>query len=97
VDPYTEALIQEALRRLLKGRTAIVIAHRLSTIHNADRVIVIDGGRIVEEGTHDELMAARKHYHELYMRQFRSESEEAESRGMATSDNGKWVARAAEA
>ena len=97
VDTRTEQLIQQALARLLKGRTSIVIAHRLSTIRNADRVVFVDEGRIVEEGTHDELMAMKGRYYELYMRQFRAESEEAESRGMATGANGTWIARPAEA
>ncbi len=70
VDTVTEALIQEALARLLSGRTAIVIAHRLSTIRNADRIYVIDGGRIVEQGSHDELVARGGLYRDLYERQF---------------------------
>ncbi len=96
VDTRTEQLIQRALARLLKGRTSIVIAHRLSTIRSADRVIVIDGGRIVEEGTHDELMARRGLYHDLYMRQYRAEAEEAESRGLAAGLDGTWAPRLAE-
>ena len=57
LDTESEKLVQDALTKLLKGRTSIVIAHRLSTIHNADKIIVIDGGRIAEQGTHGELMA----------------------------------------
>jgi len=75
VDTRTELQIQEALLRLMQGRTAFVIAHRLSTIRNADQVLVIDDGRLIERGTHDELLAQRGFYHDLYMSQFgRSEA-----------------------
>jgi ABC-type multidrug transport system fused ATPase/permease subunit len=70
VDTVTEGLIQDALARLLAGRTAIVIAHRLSTVRNAQRIYVIDGGQIVEQGSHDELVARGGLYRELYERQF---------------------------
>ncbi len=66
VDIHTEARIEQGLRRLLAGRTAFVIAHRLSTIRHAARILVLDGGRIVEQGTHDELIAAEGAYWELY-------------------------------
>lgn len=66
VDTHTERLIQNALKRLLSGRTAFVIAHRLSTIRNADQVLVIDDGRIVERGTHTELLQLGGRYAELY-------------------------------
>jgi ATP-binding cassette, subfamily B, multidrug efflux pump len=70
VDSQTEGLIQSALRNLLKGRTAIVIAHRLSTIKNADLICVVQEGRIVEQGKHEELLAIGGVYQALYNRQF---------------------------
>lgn len=75
VDTRTELLIQEALRGLLQGRTSFVIAHRLSTIRNADRVLFIQNGRIVERGTHKDLLTKQGAYYELYMSQFRREVE----------------------
>jgi len=66
VDVHTETLIEQGLRRLVAGRTAIVIAHRLSTIRHAGRIVVIEHGRIVEQGTHDELLDAQGHYWRLY-------------------------------
>jgi ATP-binding cassette subfamily B protein/subfamily B ATP-binding cassette protein MsbA len=71
VDTRTEALIQEALRTLLNGRTSVVIAHRLSTIRNADLILVIEAGRIAERGTHASLLSAGGRYADLYRRQFR--------------------------
>jgi ATP-binding cassette, subfamily B, multidrug efflux pump len=71
VDTRTERLIQQALETLLKGRTSFVIAHRLSTIRNADQVLVLDKGQIVERGTHDDLLAKKGNYYDLYMSQFR--------------------------
>jgi ABC-type multidrug transport system fused ATPase/permease subunit len=70
VDTLTEALIQEALERLLQGRTAVVIAHRLSTIRRADFICVVQDGRIVEQGSHEALLARDGLYRELYERQF---------------------------
>lgn len=71
IDTKTELALQEGLERLLKGRTSFIIAHRLSTIRNADRIMYIDNGRIVEQGTHDELIAARSAYWKLYTAQYR--------------------------
>jgi ATP-binding cassette subfamily B multidrug efflux pump len=77
VDTRTEVNIQKALRELMKGRTSFVIAHRLSTISNADQVLVVDEGRIVERGTQAELLTRRGVYHRLYMSQFRGKQEES--------------------
>jgi ABC-type multidrug transport system fused ATPase/permease subunit len=71
IDTRTEVLIQAALKRLLSGRTSFVIAHRLSTIRNADKLFVIDHGKVVQQGTHDELVAQEGLYRELYLMQFR--------------------------
>jgi len=71
LDNTTEILIQQALDELCRGRTTLVVAHRLSTIKNADMIAVVDGGRVVEQGTHDELIAKKGEYEKLYELQFR--------------------------
>jgi ATP-binding cassette subfamily B protein len=69
LDSENEALVQEALKVALRGRTSIVIAHRLSTIQNADQILVLSGGLIAERGTHDQLVALGGIYFDLYQRQ----------------------------
>ena len=71
VDTNTERLVQEGISTLLKGRTSFIVAHRLSTIRNCDRIFYIQGGVIAEEGSHDELMAKKGLYYELYTSQIR--------------------------
>lgn len=77
VDTRTEELIQDAMDRLTKGRTTFVIAHRLSTIKNADMILVMKDGDIIEKGTHDELMALKGFYCHLYNSQFETFDEKA--------------------
>lgn len=72
IDTHTEALVQQGIEAMLAGRTSFVIAHRLSTIKNADRIFVIDDGRIKEEGSHEELLAAGGAYYNLYAAQFKA-------------------------
>ena len=83
VDTETEAAIQSALDKVLAGRTAFIIAHRLSTVKQASRILVIDGGTIVEQGTHDELLARGGYYFRLYTLGFAPGGEEAEPVTMA--------------
>ncbi len=77
VDTRTEVLIQQAMAELMKDRTSFVIAHRLSTIRGADHILVMDHGRLVEQGTHEELLASKGFYHDLYQSQFVEAFEEA--------------------
>ena len=70
VDTRTEVLIQRAMAKLMTGRTTFVIAHRLSTIRDADSILVMDHGKIVEQGNHEELLAKRGFYYDLYQSQF---------------------------
>lgn len=82
LDNQSEALIQEALEVLMRGRTTLSVAHRLSTVHNADKIIVIDQGRIVETGTHRELMANENLYHHLYtLKMFESHGDASALKG----------------
>ena len=74
IDTETEQLIQQAITHVLHGRTSFIVARRLSTIRHADRILVIRGGRVVEAGTHEALMAARGYYYDLYTHQFREEA-----------------------
>jgi ATP-binding cassette, subfamily B, bacterial len=73
LDSTNEAAVQAALTEALAGRTAVVIAHRLSTIRSADKILVVEGGRIIEQGTHPELLAQAGRYAELYRTQFQTE------------------------
>lgn len=73
VDTFTERLVQEAIEKIMKGRTSFVIAHRLSTVRNADIILVVVGGRVVESGTHGQLLKKRGVYYDMYLQQFREE------------------------
>lgn len=74
IDPFTEAQIQEGLQEVMQGRTAMIIAHRLWTIQNADRIIVLQEGQILAEGTHDDLLVQGGQYADLYNTYFRHQS-----------------------
>ena len=70
IDTKTEDMIQKVIKKVLAGRTSFIIAHRLSTVRDADLIIVLDKGKIIEHGTHQELLAKRGEYFELYKTQF---------------------------
>jgi ATP-binding cassette subfamily B protein len=89
VDSETEKEIQKALENLVQGRTTIAIAHRLSTLQRADRLVVLDRGRVVEEGTHDALMAKEGAYFNLYQAQARNM--EADMPGVRVGPPGKEI------
>ena len=72
IDTRTEMMIQEAFMRLMEGRTSFIVAHRLSTIRNADVILVVKEGDVIESGSHDELMARKGFYADMYMSQFRT-------------------------
>jgi ATP-binding cassette subfamily B protein len=74
VDTMTEAKIQAAMESVTAGRTSLMIAHRLSTVRNADMILVVRDGKIVEQGTHPELLRLRGYYYELYTRQYEDET-----------------------
>jgi ATP-binding cassette subfamily B protein len=86
VDAITEASLQSALLNATRGRTVLAIAHRLSTILAADLILVIDGGRVVESGRHEELLAREGRYAALYERQFRR----GPNAGIDAGDSGAW-------
>jgi len=74
VDTRLELMLQTAMKNIMKGRTSFVIAHRLSTIRNADLILVMNNGSIIEQGTHDELIARKGFYEKLYMSQFQNQA-----------------------
>jgi ATP-binding cassette subfamily B multidrug efflux pump len=95
VDTETEALIQDALYKLMRGRTSIIIAHRLSTIRHVDRIIVLHKGRVVEDGTHEDLMARNGYYYRLYELQYQEqEGSGVRDQGVGVSEPGEAVVEA---
>ena len=80
VDTETEKTIQTAINKLLEGRTSFIVAHRLSTIVHSDRILVVEGGEIVEDGNHRELIAKKGQYYKLYTNQYSEEMLELSKR-----------------
>ncbi|MEL6804476.1 MAG: ATP-binding cassette domain-containing protein, partial [Bacteroidota bacterium] len=72
VDTLAELQVQQGINRMIEDRTAIVVAHRLSTIRNCDRILVVDHGKVIEDGSHEELLKLKGHYHQLYTQQVRA-------------------------
>ncbi|MDX1416024.1 MAG: ABC transporter ATP-binding protein [Candidatus Promineifilaceae bacterium] len=94
VDTLTEALIQKGMEAVMTGRTSFIIAHRLSTIRKADRILVIENGRIAEMGTHAQLIREKGHYYNLYTRQFRREREASyEAQGLDAVYSPTWMVK----
>jgi len=79
LDTESEGVVQEALEMLMRGRTTFVIAHRLSTVRNADVILVIEDGRILEQGTHQELLSRESRYRSFYLKQFEERRSGAEA------------------
>ena len=84
IDTFTEQLIQNAIEKVIEGRTTFMIAHRLSTVRNADIILVVRDGRIVESGTHRELIAQKGYYYSLYTKQYEREATDSAFAGVCT-------------
>ena len=76
IDTLTETLIQNGMQKLMQDRTSFIVAHRLSTIRQSDRILVIEGGKIIEQGSHNELLRKKGKYYQLYTKQFRNQMEQ---------------------